>query len=1011
MDGLSSATAIIAIIETGASIIVALVKYGVSVKNAKKSCEGLIEEIELINALARAAEESVRKLSTNTAPDTSYQCWIDPKSPVMRYKSELDKFMEKLSQKQDVGRVKGVIQRLGWPAKESEIKAAIESFERYIKHLDVAVTLESSDALNAISKQGKEHGTLLKGAIDRQRQDETCKWLLDSKRYSDWCSSRNAFLRVCGKPGAGKSVLMLSGLQMKLMLDLDPLSLTAYRRQRSRAIRSPTSTDRSTHAFEVIRSLLTQLLWKSKDNWLPLFDDLVDRKSNGSPPPVDLEILYQLLLKAVRLHDRPVLVIDALDECNDYVKLTELLARLHNEGSCRVFCTSRPFPDAPKAFSDLPIIDLHDMGDETLCDMKLHIEKEVAKYDKLTNLRDEIVSSLLKKADGMFRWVQCQLHRLRDCRAKSNIQQVLATLPSGLYETYDKILSDINKKEFDGHIAKSILLWLVGALEPFSLGLLVEAVTFDLQRSETFSGFEFLSNDDVLDVCGSLVSYDEKSDRVSLSHFSVKEYLLDDHLRNGALSQYRLSSPIANNHLAKLCIDYFSTPQMIPRFQIRFSHKRSLESFQRLTPLAMYIGEFGSQHFRRLVETDEPLHELMQSLLTLRNAFRARSKESDMVLNFLASWGSPCFLKTYLEDPQTIRLTDISNGNSPLGYAIAHDNYACAEALLKLGLDINLLCRKRDATMLRDSGFLYPLEAAVSYNRSQIVDLLLSRRCFIPQNIIHLAIISVKIGFRSFLASHPNPVNSIICSLLKYGANATVLTTRGDSLLHAWLREQPYDHLVQHSIAEALVDAGCDPRSKNATGITPLSLALLYQNGALVDYFLGQGALFEDSRYIHLADVRWARRLLWHDAAFAAAHAAKHVVEVAHSITLADVYRVRLMLQKRFKVTSLILGTILDLAEYWACYPAVEGHSGNTDATFKFLRSPHDSRTVKVQRIEFTIVVEAGRRYVMFYLSIQSGNDSRRILRLGSVDIRVYYTSCFGDRYSDALPGNIVGEA
>ncbi|KAF9231192.1 hypothetical protein BU15DRAFT_82718 [Melanogaster broomeanus] len=347
-----------------------------------------------------------------------------------------------------------------------------------------------------------------------QRQDETCKWLLDSKRYSDWCSSRNAFLRVCGKPGAGKSVL-ISAVIENLSSTATNGSVLAY-------FYCDFRTDRTTHAFEVIRSLLTQLLRKSHKDWLPSFHELVRCKSDGETPPVRLEELYRLLLKALQLHDRPVLVIDALDECNDYVKLTALLAHLHNEGSCRVFCTSRPLPDAPKTFTDLPSIDLHDMSVETLCDMKLHIEKEVAKYDKLACLRDEIVPPLLKKADGMFRWVQCQLDRLSGCRAKSNIQQVLATLPSGLYETYDKILSDINKKEFDGQIAKSILCWLVGALRPLKLGLLVEAVTFDVQRSETFSGFEFLSNDDVLDVCGSLVSYDKKSDRVSLSHFSVK---------------------------------------------------------------------------------------------------------------------------------------------------------------------------------------------------------------------------------------------------------------------------------------------------------------------------------------------------------------------------------------------------------------------------------------------------------------------------------------------------------
>ncbi|KAF9230533.1 hypothetical protein BU15DRAFT_83508 [Melanogaster broomeanus] len=206
--------------------VTALHKYGASVKNAGKSCQRLVEEIQLINALANIVEASARKLSTNTAPDSFCWYWIDDKSPAMLYKSELDKLMERLSQKQDVSRVKRVLWRLGWPAKESEIKATIESLERCTKHLDLVVALKNADALNAISKQGEEQRALLKGKSVRflachflmtsitdvelqelynwmdtvncttryeitlgKRQDETCKWLLDSKRYSDWFSS------------------------------------------------------------------------------------------------------------------------------------------------------------------------------------------------------------------------------------------------------------------------------------------------------------------------------------------------------------------------------------------------------------------------------------------------------------------------------------------------------------------------------------------------------------------------------------------------------------------------------------------------------------------------------------------------------------------------------------------------------------------------------------------------------------------------------------------------------
>ncbi|KAF9233315.1 hypothetical protein BU15DRAFT_80248 [Melanogaster broomeanus] len=94
---------------------------------------------------------------------------------------------------------------------------------------------------------------------------------------------------------------------------------------------------------------------------------------------------------------------------------------------------------------------------------------------------------------------------------------------------------------------------------------------------------------------------------------------------------------------------------------------------------------------------------------------------------------------------------------------------------------------------------------------------------------------------------------------------------------------------------------------------------------ALVDYFHGQGALFEDCRYIHLVDISWADGLSWYDAAAAAVDAARHVMEVADSITLADICR---------------------------------RHCSDADPTFEFLPSPPDSQTVVVQQIEFTVMAE-----------------------------------------------------
>ncbi|KAF9234703.1 hypothetical protein BU15DRAFT_78782 [Melanogaster broomeanus] len=251
---------------------------------------------------------------------------------------------------------------------------------------------------------------------------------------------------------------------------------------------------------------------------------------------------------------------------------------------------ARRLRDAPKTFSDLPIIDLDDMSAETQRDMKLHVEKEVAKHEKLAHLHDVIAPSLLENADGMFRWVQCQLDRLRNCRTINDVHKVLATFPSRLRQTYDRILSDINENEFDGKIVKSALLWLVGARKPLSQRALVEAVTFDMQD-------ELLPGEEILDICRGLVSYDKTDGGVSLLHFSVKEYLFDEHLRTGAhSSQYHFSSTIAHKHLAKLYNDYSRTFQTTsPQHEMGGVFK-SLQ----VGTLQDYMENFGKDHLSLL---------------------------------------------------------------------------------------------------------------------------------------------------------------------------------------------------------------------------------------------------------------------------------------------------------------------------------------------------------------------------------------------------------------------------
>jgi hypothetical protein len=120
-----------------------------------------------------------------------------------------------------------------------------------------------------------------------------------------------------------------------------------------------------------------------------------------------------------------------------------------------------------------------------------------------------------------FRWVQCQLDRLNKCRSTGDIEEVLMTLPSTLYETYDRILVSIDKEEFDGRVARRALVWLVTSLKPLRISQLAAALAMNRDKP-TIDRAATIRETDILDVCGSLVCFDERTRIVSLSHYSVK---------------------------------------------------------------------------------------------------------------------------------------------------------------------------------------------------------------------------------------------------------------------------------------------------------------------------------------------------------------------------------------------------------------------------------------------------------------------------------------------------------
>ena len=96
----------------------------------------------------------------------------------------------------------------------------------------------------------------------------------------------------------------------------------------------------------------------------------------------------------------------------------------------------------------------------------------------------------------------------------------MKNLPVGLFATYDRILQNI--LDNDVEFAQKALSWLLVADRPLHLREIVEALAVDvpsrcLDRDATLN-----DEQDLLEICSSLVAYNEDTGIISFSHFSVQ---------------------------------------------------------------------------------------------------------------------------------------------------------------------------------------------------------------------------------------------------------------------------------------------------------------------------------------------------------------------------------------------------------------------------------------------------------------------------------------------------------
>ncbi|KAF8466110.1 hypothetical protein DFH94DRAFT_848535, partial [Russula ochroleuca] len=429
---------------------------------------------------------------------------------------------------------------------EKDIEAALQSLDRLTLDEVRAAAAQILQAVNngerdKVLRNVKEwlsppNPWTNHNVVRESRHTGTGTWLIQGDTYAEWKSSGpSSLLWINGKPGAGKSVICSAIIEDIHSLQKFGLASLAF-------FYCDFRDDQKKGQHGLLSSLLAQLCEQS-DAYSSILSEFYVAHGRGSQLASDSE-LVDCLKDMLKLPGQATvhIVIDALDECpiitglppprEKVLGLVEELVNLQIP-NLRICVTSRPEDDivpvlAPLAFHSVSLHDesgqIHDIAEY----VRSAIDQDHEMRRWKPTVKQLVIDVLTEKADGMFRWVFCQLVHLRSCiPQEESIRRALDELPETLDETYARSLEEIGlKKRKYAHL---IFQCVAAASRPLLLSELAEFFAIDFEAGSTPTLLADRRLEDpahtVLSVCSSLLVIVEPgsgSPVVQFAHFSVK---------------------------------------------------------------------------------------------------------------------------------------------------------------------------------------------------------------------------------------------------------------------------------------------------------------------------------------------------------------------------------------------------------------------------------------------------------------------------------------------------------
>ena len=284
-----------------------------------------------------------------------------------------------------------------------------------------------------------------------------------------------------------------------------------------------------------------------------------------------------------------ILFLDALNESKQHSKILSNLLSLIREGSrIRVMLSSTEevIPNLSPQQGTIVSMEARRIAEDIAKVIETRLEDDERLCELPSALKRDIMTTLERGSDGVFRWAHCQLETLADHNTAQEIKRALDDVPHTLEQTYRAVLKRIPQHQCA--VARQTLFWIAFALKPMKLKELAEAILISEHSAVIHKDMRLLQDEILLKSCSSLISYDAKSTCMTLAHSSVFIYLTSSEIKHSDVSSFYLDAPTAYNSITRRCINYM----MIPAFRIgACADWESIQQRFEQWPLLRYVSE------------------------------------------------------------------------------------------------------------------------------------------------------------------------------------------------------------------------------------------------------------------------------------------------------------------------------------------------------------------------------------------------------------------------------------